>query len=217
MSQLASGRGRFSKQGEQPATQPADAELLRIVKKAVEELDLDWSAPKEPSKNSLDEWFLQSGRQTAAPQRLASFFPEVHDEISLSFNTPHSAWTHARRTSFLSSVNEADCWGYEKPQPLRMPLRPTSALQHPFKPCQTTANIIEKAFVAAGEVASALHTIAVLQVFQAKLLKMDKKAPAQEMFKELHSGIDLALWATKRTAQAVCHNMGSLVVLNCHL
>lgn len=121
------------------------------------ELGLDWLAPKEPSKNRLDEWFLQSGRQTAAPQKLAPFFPEVYGEISLSLQTPHSAWTHARETSFLSSFNEADCWCYEKLLPLSKPLWPTSALQQPSKSCQTTANITEKAFVAAVQVASDRH------------------------------------------------------------
>lgn len=59
--QLAQEIGHFYKQDEKPATQPANAELLKFIKKAVGELGLDWLAPKEPSKNRLDEWFLQSG------------------------------------------------------------------------------------------------------------------------------------------------------------
>lgn len=44
----------------------------------------------------------------------------------------------------------------------------------PFKPCQTTANIVEKVFVAERQAASALHSTVVLQVLQAKLLKKMK-------------------------------------------
>lgn len=109
-------------------------------------------AIKEPN-----EWFLQSGRQTAAPQKLAPFFPEVHGEISLSLHTLYSPWTHARKTFFLSSFNEADCLCYEKLLPLGKPLWPTSALQQPSKSCRTTANITEKAFVVAVQVASDRH------------------------------------------------------------
>ncbi|KAK2892611.1 hypothetical protein Q8A67_012599 [Cirrhinus molitorella] len=31
---------------------------LRILSKAVKELDLEWSPPEEPSRSLLDEWFL---------------------------------------------------------------------------------------------------------------------------------------------------------------
>ncbi len=61
---------------------------------------------------------------------------------------------------------------------------------------------------------SALHTMAVLQVFQAKLLRsMDESGQEhQEAFKELHTAADLALHATKATVQAIGKNMASLVV-----
>ncbi len=35
-----------------------DAELFRVLSKAVEELGLEWSPPEEPSRSRLDEWFL---------------------------------------------------------------------------------------------------------------------------------------------------------------
>lgn len=51
-----------------------------------------------------------------------------------------------------------------------------------------TVHIAEKAFISAGQAASALHTMAVLQVFQAKLLKtLDENSPDPEAFKELRS------------------------------
>ncbi len=44
-----------------------DAELFRVLSKAVKELGLEWSPPEEPSRSRLDEWFLPGRRQ--APQQ----------------------------------------------------------------------------------------------------------------------------------------------------
>lgn len=50
--------------------------------------------------------------------------------------------------------------------------------------------------------ASALHSMAVLKVFQTKTLKtLDEQDP--EIFKELRSATDLALRATKMIAQLI--------------
>lgn len=65
---------------------------------------------------------------------------------------------------------------------------------------------------------SALHTMAVLQVFQAKLLQAtNESGPDPATFRELRSATDLALRATKTTAQAIGRSVASLVVLECHL
>ncbi len=60
-----------------------DAELFRVLSKAVEELGLEWSPPEEPSRSRLDEWFLP-GRRQAPQQRPSPFFPEVHNELTRS-------------------------------------------------------------------------------------------------------------------------------------
>ncbi len=83
---------------------------------------------------------------------------------------------------------------------------------HPFKPCRTTSALAGRAYSAAGQVGSALHTMAALQVFQAKLLQaMDESGPDPATFRELRSATDLALLATKTTAQAIGRSMPSLV------
>ncbi len=80
---------------------------------------------------------------------------------------------------------------------------------------RVTANLAGKAFSAAGQAASALHVMAILQ---AKLLKsLDEDGPDPEVFKELRLTTDLALRATKVTARAISRNMGNLVVLDRHL
>ncbi len=83
-----------------------DAELLRVLSKAVEELGLEWSPLEEPSRSHLDEWFLP-GRRQAPRQRSLPFFPEVHDEIMalpllrsppyFRFIRPHHGRRHWRK------------------------------------------------------------------------------------------------------------------------
>ncbi len=62
--------------------------------KAVNELGLEWSPPEEPSRSRLDEWFLL-GRHQALHQRSSSFFPEVHDELTKSWQAPYSSRIHS--------------------------------------------------------------------------------------------------------------------------
>ncbi len=76
----------------------------------------------------------------------------------------------------------------------------TAKAAHPSKPCWTTSALAGRTYTSAGQVASVLHSMKVLQVFQAKLLQcMDKAGPDPAAFRELHSTTDLALCATKTT------------------
>ncbi|KAL0154447.1 hypothetical protein M9458_048710, partial [Cirrhinus mrigala] len=89
---------------------------------------------------------------------------------------------------------------------------------HPSKPCRTTSALAGRAYTSAGQAASALHSMAILQVFQAKLFaQSDRSALDPATLKELRSATDLALRATKATAQAIGRSMASLVVLERHL
>ncbi|KAL0163783.1 hypothetical protein M9458_039536, partial [Cirrhinus mrigala] len=118
--------------------------------------------------------------------------------------------------------------GYEKLPPLdgsvAAHLCPPTAIgwkakaSHPSKPCRTTSALAGRAYTSAGQAASALHSMAILQVFQAKLLaQSDKSALDPATLMELRSATDLALRATKATAQAIGRSMASLVVLERHL
>ncbi|ROL45178.1 hypothetical protein DPX16_8307 [Anabarilius grahami] len=44
-----------------------DSKLMRVLTKAVQEHGLDWSAPEEPTRSRLDEWFLQRDLNSGAP------------------------------------------------------------------------------------------------------------------------------------------------------
>ncbi|CAM4569325.1 unnamed protein product [Leuciscus chuanchicus] len=204
-------------------------ELLRILSMAVDELDLSWNAPDEPSKSKLDTWFLQSSRRQAASKRGTPFFPDVHDQVVKSWAAPQSARTLASTQAMFAPVDDAEVHGYLHMPPVEETVaahlcpNSTPALGSdrtlPSKPCRFTAHQADKAYGAAGEAVSALHAMAILQVMQAKLLKsMDGAASADAgVIRDLRSATDLALVATKRAAQAVGRSMGYLVVLHRHL
>ncbi|KAL0165908.1 hypothetical protein M9458_037752, partial [Cirrhinus mrigala] len=204
-----------------------DAELFRVLTRAVDELGLEWSPPEEPPRSLLDEWFLP-GRRQAPHQRASPFLPEVHEELTRSWRAPYSARLRASSSSALTSVDGAEDKGYEKLPPLdesvAAHLCPPTAIgwktkaSHPSKPCRTTSALAGRAYTSAGQAASALHSMAILQVFQAKLLaQSDKSALDPATLTELRSATDLALRATKATAQAIGRSMASLVVLERHL
>ncbi len=204
-----------------------DAELFRVLSKAVEELGLEWSPPEEPSRSRLDEWFLP-GRHQAPQQRPSPFFPEVHDELTRSWRSPYSARLRTSASSALITVDGAEEKGYERmPQldeSVAAHLCPPTAIgwkakaSHPSKPCRTTSALAGCSDASAGQAALALHSMAVLQVYQAKLLSaVDESEPDPATLRELRSATDLALRATKTTAQAIGRSMASLVVLERHL
>ncbi len=81
---------------------------------------------------------------------------------------------------------------------------------HSSKPCKTTSTLARQAYSSAGQAASVLHSMAVLQVFQAKLLCcMNESGPDPAAFRELRSAANLALSATKTMAQAIGRSMAS--------
>ncbi len=65
----------------------------------------------------------------------------------------------------------------------------------------TKSALAGRAYSLAGQAASVLHSIAVLQMFKEKLLcSMDESNPNPTAFNELCSATDLALRATKMTS-----------------
>lgn len=83
-------------------------------------------------------------------------------------------------------------------------------------PCRLTAHLADKAYASAGEAASALHSMAVLQVFQAKLLQsLDSGNVDADAMKDLRT--DFVLMATKCSAQAISRSMRFMMFLHRHL
>ncbi len=72
----------------------------------------------------------------------------------------------------------------------------------PSRACKFSSALTAKAYGAAGQAASALHAMALLQVHQAKALKQLHEGDADPgVLQELRTATDLALRATKVTAR----------------
>ncbi len=75
-----------------------------------------------------------------------------------------------------------------------------------------------KAYSAAGQAASALHAMAILQVHQAKALKQVHEGSTDPgLMQELRTATDFALRATKVTARSLGKAMSTMVVQEHHL
>ncbi len=126
-----------------------------------------------------------------------------------SWRSSYSARLCASSSSALTSVDDAEEKGYGKLPPLdesvAKHLCPPTAIgwmakaAHPPKPCRTTSALAGRAYKSGGQAASALHSMAVLQVFQAKPLRcMDEAGPDPASFRELRSTTLTWLYASPR-------------------
>ncbi len=145
-----------------------DEKLIRVMTKAVNELRLECSPTEEPTRSWLDEWFLP-GRHQASRQRSSPFFPEVHEELTKSWYAPYSSHIRLSASPVLTSVDGAEEKGNEHLAPLDEPvaahLGPPITIgweertSHPSKPCRATSALAGRTYSAAGQAASALHSL----------------------------------------------------------
>ncbi len=200
-----------------------------MLSRATEKLALDWpDEPRESRASKLDERFL-SGAHSKPERRKLPFFSDLHREISSSWKQPFSSrLTNAAAADFTNLVGSVE-QGYTA-----MPVIEDTLASHlspslapswkfrpllPSKPCRTTSALIGKSYIAAGQAGMALHTMAILQAYQADVLKeMDEGTGLNpEAVKELRRATDLALRATKHTARAVGRSMAASVAAERHL
>ncbi|KAL0201989.1 hypothetical protein M9458_000007, partial [Cirrhinus mrigala] len=89
----------------------------------------------------------------------------------------------------------------------------------PSKPLRVTSALVGKGYAAAGQAGACLHTMSVLQAYQADLLKeLDEGTEISDCdISELRRTADLSLRATKETARAIGRSMASLVAAERHL
>ncbi len=211
------------------SSKPSDLqeELMRVLSKAVQELELTWNPPEEPVRSKLDSWYFRSTRK-ADSRASVPFFPDVHEHLVKTWSAPQSARVHSNTQAMFSHVDGAEAHGYVCSPPVEETIAahlcPAAAktlgsdISLPSKPCRTTAHLINKAYASDGEAASALHAMAVLQVFQAKLLQAAEGGVlTPEATKDLRAATDFALMAMKRAAQSVGKAMGFMVFLQRHL
>ncbi|KAL0149011.1 hypothetical protein M9458_055626 [Cirrhinus mrigala] len=206
----------------------ADAEMAAALKRAAKEIGVVWVPPPSPEPSRLDDWFLGSGRDSRPCSSPVPFFPEVHEELTKSWKAPLSARSRHVISPSLTTLDGGPARGYtEVPQVERaivMHLCPQNAASWRGRPrllsrgCKFSSALVAKAYVASGQAASALHAMAILQVYQAKVLKdLHEGVPDPELLHELRSATDYALRATKVTAQALGRAMSTMVVQERHL
>ncbi|KAI2665750.1 hypothetical protein H4Q32_022839 [Labeo rohita] len=206
----------------------ADAEMAAALKRAAKEIGVVWVPPPSPEPSRLDDWFLGSGRDSRPRSSPVPFFPEVHEELESPWKAPLSARSRHVISPSLTTLDGGPARGYtEVPQVERaiaMHLCPQNAASWrgrprlPSRACKFSSTLVAKVYAGSGQAASALHAMAILQVYQAKVLKdLHEGVPDPELLHELRSATDYALRATKVTAQALGRAMSTMVVQERHL
>ncbi|KAL0153220.1 hypothetical protein M9458_051474, partial [Cirrhinus mrigala] len=177
----SSEEGDLESADEEPLPQsPQYKELLEVVTRAVQKLNIEWPAEEKaaPRKSKLDERFLRS--KPPPPTRSLPFFPDLHAEISRSWGRPFSARLFVPASDYYGNVVGLDERAYKAmprvEQTLASYLSPGAASSLkaptlPSKPLRTTSSLVGKGYAAAGQAGACLHTMSVLQVYQADLLK----------------------------------------------
>ncbi len=127
-----------------------------------------------------------------------------------SWEKPVSYRVYSTQTSHYTSILYKEVHGYgEMPKVKEMlmsylsPELSSSARSTvlPTKPVRTTSALVGKAYLAAGQAAACLHTMSLLQAYQADLLAdLDEgKGIGLDTVCELRRAPDLSLRATKET------------------
>ncbi|KAL0180337.1 hypothetical protein M9458_025779, partial [Cirrhinus mrigala] len=206
---------------------PAYEELLEVMECATVRLDLPWERAREVApRGRLDERYRSDHNLPA--QVSLPFLPDLHTEIEKVRKRPFSSRIHNFPHSNYANIEGMREHGYQKMPPVEETLASylsvgkASSLKTPSLPSiplQVTSCLNGRAYAAAGQAVGALHTMAVLQAYQADLLKdLDK---GQGLFPdevaELRRTTDLALRATKQAATAMGRSMGAMVVTERHL
>ncbi len=167
-------------------------------------------AAEEPSRSRLDECFLK-GCYQSPPPTLVPLLPRSSCQLSILWHAPHSSRIRPSASIAFTSIDGAEEKGYEHLPPLDEYVAAAigwKAMEnHPSKPCRATSALAGRAYSAAGKAASALHSMAVLQVFQAKMLANEEAGLDSASLRDLRSATD----------QAIGHSMSRLIVLEHHL
>ncbi|CAM4515725.1 unnamed protein product [Leuciscus chuanchicus] len=211
-----------------PPQSHAFEELLDVVTRAVHRLSIEWPEDRQDvrSKSKLDERFLPS--RTQPQRRSLPFFPDLHTEVSKSWGKPVSYRVYAPQTSHYSSIQKYKEYGYgEMPkveETLASYLSPATASSLkapslPSKPVKFTSSLVHKSYAAAGQAAACLHTMSIMQAYQAELLGDLEEGGGigPDTVAELRRATDLSLRATKETAKSIGRSMAALVATERHL
>ncbi len=232
MSIAASGDGLTSSEDEGAVGLPPsgvvttaapDPELTAMLARAAVSIGLEVNRPPSPEPSRLDDWFLGAGSGSQPRPAPVPFFPEVHEELTRSWMAPFTARSPSSASSILTTLDGGVARGYagipQVERAIAVHLCPRNAAtwrnrpRLPSKACKLTAAHAAKAYSAAGQAASALHAMAILQVHQANALKQVHEGSTDPgLMQELRTATDFALRATKVTARSLGKAMSTMVV-----
>ncbi|KAL0160102.1 hypothetical protein M9458_043827, partial [Cirrhinus mrigala] len=155
-----------------------DAEMAAALQRAAKEIGVVWVPLPSPEPSRLDDWFLGSGRDSRPRSSPVPFFPEVHEELTKSWKAPLLVQSRYTNSLSLTTLNWGPARGYTEVAQVEravvMHLYPQNAASWrgrpglPSRACKFSSALIAKAYAASGQAASALHAMAILQVYQAK-------------------------------------------------
>lgn len=220
-------------EGEEAETEPSQTscpayeELLEVMERATVRLHLPWERTKMAAPpGRLDERYL-SGHKPPAQVSLP-FLPDLHTEVEREWKKPFSSRIHRFQHTSYANIARMRESGYERMPPVEetlasyLSMGDTASLKVPslpFKSLQDTSRLNGRAYAAAGQAVASLHTMAVLQAYQADLLKDldDGQGLSPDEVAELRRTTDLALRATKQAATAMGRSMAAMVVTERHL
>ncbi len=199
-----------------------------MLARAAVSIGLEVNRPPSPEPSRLDDCFLGAGRGSQPRPAPVPFFPEVHEELTSSWMAPFTARSRSSASSVLTTLDGGVARGYagipQVERAVAVHLCPRNAAtwrnrpRLPSKACKLTAALAAKAYSAAGQAASALHAMAILQVHQAKALKQVHEGSTDPgLMQELRTATDFALRATKVTARSLGKAMSTMVVQERHL
>ncbi|KAI2655637.1 Flavonol 3-O-glucosyltransferase UGT76E12 [Labeo rohita] len=162
---------------------PVYDELLEVMDHAMARLELPWKrAKKVAPRGHLNKCYLSDHNPPA--QVSLPFLPDLHTENEKLWKKLYSSRIHKFQHANYANIEGMREYGYEKIPPVEETLASylfvdeTSSLKTsslPSKPLQVTSRLNDKAYAAAGQLVDVLHTMPVLQAYQADLLKdLDK-------------------------------------------
>ncbi len=153
------------------------------------------------------------------------FLLDLHTEVEKEWKKPFSSRIHRFQHTSNANIEKMRESGYEKMPPVEETLASYLSMGNfskgslPSKPLQDTSRLNGKAYAAVSQAVASLHTMAVLQAYQADLLKYldNGQGLSPDQVAELRRTTDLALRATKQAATTMGRSMAAMVVTEMHL
>ncbi|XDV35991.1 hypothetical protein PO909_005845 [Leuciscus waleckii] len=161
-----------------PALPGSYPELTAMLSRAAASIGIEWNPP--PCPRCSHDWFLGAAADPRQRPTPIPFFPDVHEEVSRSWKASQSSRDRSMAFSDFPPLDGAAAQGYtgvpSVERSVAMQLCPPSTSsrgdpKHPSKACRFSSTMVAKSYRAAGQEATSLHAMAILQVYQAQMLK----------------------------------------------